>query len=50
MQLKKKKKVELVHVTAKGRDLGTEEAICLDMQKPPTLHDHNNFLLKCNQS
>lgn len=33
----------------KAEDLGTEEAVCLDMQKPLTLHDHN-FLLKCNQS
>lgn len=38
---------ELLKVTAK--DLGTEAAVCLDMQKPLTLHDRNNFLLKSNK-
>lgn len=45
-----KKEMSYSTLLQKAEDLGTEEAVCLDMQKPLTLHDHNNFLLKCNQS
>lgn len=39
-----KKKRSYSMLQQKAEDLGTEEAVCLDMQKPLTLHDNNNFL------
>lgn len=42
-----KKNGRLLKATAE--DLGTEKDVYLDKQKPLTLHDSNNFLLKCNK-
>lgn len=44
-----KKKMSYSMLQQKAEDLVTQEAVRLDMQKPLTLHDRNNFLLKCNQ-
>lgn len=47
---KYKKKMSYSMLQQEAEGSGTEEAVCLDMQKPLTLHDHNKFLLKSSQS